>query len=228
MALKQKTFVRQAGARAVLWIDPARVTHHSGSKWPVGKHRLKQLGRVLPPPLVRLLRPWAKGSEPFAIPRAHFGAVEPVTATPRYQRVADFIAHKDAVRHSAWYRDLMADLDRDGIARHKEIAMQDEAAVVDFLEGYVRKLVVSLATEGYRPDAVGFESTAVIDATGGLCKAGSGNHRFNIAKVLGVDRFPLRVVAAHEDWLGRGVARTEEVLARLPQVEAAHRAGGPG
>lgn len=223
MVLKQKTFVAEAGVRAVLWIDPARVEGHSGSKWPVGKHRLKQLGRVLPPPLVRMLRPWAKGSEPFAIPREHFGQIEPVTATVRYERVADFIAHKHAVRKSAWYRDLMADLERDGIARHKEIAMKDEVAVVDFLEGYVRKLVESLATEGYRPDAVGFESTAVIDAEGRLCKAGSGNHRFNIAKVLGVDRFPLRVVAAHEDWLGRGASRTEEVLARLPEVEAAHR-----
>lgn len=223
MALKQKSFIAEAGTRAVLWIDPARVDDHSGSKWPVGKHRLKQLGRVLPPPLVRMLRPWAKGSEPFAIPPEHFGGVEPVTETVRYQRVADFIAHKDEARRSAWYRDLMADLERDGIARHKEIALKDEGEVVAFLEGYVRKLVDSLATEGYRSDAVGFESTAVIDAEGRLCKAGSGNHRFNIAKVLGVRRFPLRVVAAHEDWLGRGVSRTNEVLARLPEVEAAHR-----
>lgn len=223
MGLKQKTFVTEAGARAVLWIDPARVDGHSGTKWPVGKHRLKQLGRVLPAPLVRMLRPWVKRNEPFAIPAAHFGMVEPVVDTPRYLRVADFVRHKDDVTQSAWYRDLMADLAQDSVARHKEIAMRSEAEVVAFLQGYVGKLVNSLATEGYRPDAVGFESTAVIDAEGRLCKAGSGNHRFNIAKVIGVDRFPLRVVAAHEDWLGRGVVQTSAVLSRLAEVEAAHK-----
>lgn len=227
MTLKQKTFIAEAGDRAVLSIDPARVDLHSGTKWPVGKQRLRELGRWLPAPVVRLLRPWIKQAEPFARPRAHFGALEPVEATERYRKVADFIRHRHEVTHSLWYTDLMAELDRNGVSRHKAIEMRSRDEVLDFLHGYVGGLVESLATDGFSPDNGGFESTAVIAADGALCKTGSGNHRFNIAKALGVAPYPLRVVAVHEDWLPEGLSprdlTTEDVLALLPEVEAAHR-----
>lgn len=222
MALKQKDFTLEAGDRAVLWVDPAQVDGHAGTKWPVGKHKLRHWGRVLPKPVIRALRPWAKRNEPFLIPRQHFGPIEPVVETERYLKVEDFIAHKQNVTASAWYAELMADLARDGVARHKEIALRTEQDVLDFLHGYVGRLVTSLATEGFQPEHGGYESTAMIDADGRLCKAGSGNHRFKFAKALGVAPFPLRVVAAHEDWAPE-VRRTDDVLALLPRVEAAHR-----
>lgn len=230
MSLRQKDFTQEAGERAVLWIDPARVDGHTGTKWPVGKMRLRQLSRVLPKPILNLLRPTIKRREPFVIPRACFGRVDPVVETERYLKIIDFIRHKETVTQSAWYQDLTAELARTGTARHKDIAMTSEAEILKFLHGYVGALVDKLAADGFSPEHGGYESTAVIGPDGGLTKAGSGNHRFNIAKALGLTRFPLRIIAVHEDWLPSdlrgGKFTTEGILRHLPAVEAAHRQTG--
>lgn len=224
MALTQNDFLKSAGERAVIWVDPAAVDMTSGSKWPVGKRRLRKLSRFLPGPVVALVRPSVKRREPFVIPRDVFSPPRPIAETPRYHRVADFLRHRTNVTQSAWHRDLLADLAQEGVARHKEVEMRSPAEVDAFFEGYVLPLIESLERDGYRAEveAEGYASTAVIGPAGEIIKTGSGNHRFCIAKALGLARFPLKVVGAHEDWVARelGSAPSPEAilqaLAALP------------
>ncbi|WP_353472240.1 hypothetical protein PVT71_13160 [Salipiger sp. H15] len=224
MPLTQKDFLRDAGERSVIWVDPAAVDMTSGSKWPVGKRRLRKLSRFLPGPVVALVRPSVKRREPFVIPRDVFSPPRPIAETPRYHRVADFLRHRADVAQSAWHRDLLAELAQEGVARHKEVEMRSPAEVDAFFDGYVLPLIDSLERDGYRAEAEGYASTAVIGPAGEIIKTGSGNHRFCIAKVLGLARFPLKVVGAHEDWVARELGAdpsTEAVLHALAALPGA-------
>lgn len=228
--MRQRDFIDSAGDRAVIWVSPARIDRQLGSKWPVGRARLRRLGRVLPKPVVGLLRAPVKRAEPFTIPAEHFARTARISETGRYQRLADLMAHEDDVRASLWYDDLMRELSERGVAFYKTRPLRSEAEIAAFLRDYVLGLIDSLRRNGFESGATGFESTAVIAADGTLCKTGSGNHRFCIASLLGLPRFPLRIVGAHEDWVRAhlGARPTPDaVLAALPEIEARHLAPAP-
>lgn len=224
MKLIQSDFLEHPENLSVIWVNPTVIDSTVGSKWPVGKRRVRKLSRILPAPLVAMIRPAIKRREPFVIPRDVFAAPQPICDTPRYRRVADLLQHRDDVTQSAWYRDLMDELRETGCARHKQIEMRSAAEVMEFFAGYVLPLVDSLEREGFRGDVEGYPSTAVIGPQGEIIKTGSGNHRFCIAKALGLDRFPLKVVGAHEDWASRVLGRApriEDVLAALQALAPA-------
>ena len=200
--MRQKQFLEQAGDEAVIWIRPNRVTKHAGTKWPVGKARIKSWRQKLPKAMVDIMRPWIKAQEPFVIPSAVFGHPRPVEDDQRYGLIADYIEQDGRLEATVWYRDLMQDLSDTGMARHKDIRMTSKTDVIDFFKGYVDPLISSLRRDGYHDPKNGFESSAVLDANGNICKAGSGNHRFCISHILGLPAFPLRIVAIHEDHAG--------------------------
>lgn len=202
---RQKSFTRQIGEDAVVWIRPQSLTAHTGSKWPVAKARLARLQRVAPRALAAALRPALKKREPFVIPARYFPAARPMTETPLYRKIADFIHRPGSVEETLWFEELARALERDGIARHKALEFRSRAEIGDFFAGYVLPLVDSLRRDGFRGEATGFESSAVIDAAGRLTKAGSGNHRFAMAHVLALPRFPLRIVGVHAQWYAREV-----------------------
>lgn len=220
----QKEFLAEAGGQEVIWVDPTRIDRHSGTKWPVAKTRLKKMRRILPVALVNLARPSLKNREPFFIPRDAFGRSKPIEVTAKYRKVEDFIENRDRVAQTLWYRELCDQLKADGRAMHKEIVMTSEDEIVAFLENYVGRLVDSLATEGFLPEHSGYESTAVIGSGGEITKSSSGNHRLSIARALGIDRFPLRIVGVHEDWPParaiRGAYSTDKMIAALKGLEA--------
>lgn len=222
-----KSIRQTLGSRAVVWVDPGKITHHTGTKWPVTKLRLARARRVLPRALTNPLRPLLKSREPFFIPREVFATPTSVEDEHRYGLLSDFIARRDTPEDTEWFRLLLRECRSGGIAHHKSIEMRSETDILDFLRGYAGGLIDSLVRDGFRPEKTGYESTAVITADGALTKAGSGNHRFAICRILGIERFPLRIVGAHEDWYRSNApgARfdTETLLALFQRVEAAHR-----
>ncbi|MHA6347634.1 hypothetical protein [Roseivivax sp. CAU 1761] len=226
MTPRQTDFLRRAGDRAILWIDPRSVARDTGTKWPVMKPRMKR-SDWLPVPLRPLWHRVLKNREPALIPAASFPKGIPLAREPRYLKVADYLRHRDRPEDSAWYRELSDALARRGEARHKTIRMRSEAEIRGFFASYVEPLVASLEAGGFSPDHGGFEAGAVIDAEGRICKAGSGNHRFHICRALGQDRFPLRIFGMHEDWarrrLGTAAEDLDALIATLPAIEAAHR-----
>lgn len=94
--LRQKEFIKAAGDKAVIWVNPRNVKHGIGTKWPVGKGRLRSMQKRMPTFLVNLIRPYVKAQEPFVVPRAYFGTEIPFETDTRYVRVEDFIKKKDA------------------------------------------------------------------------------------------------------------------------------------
>ncbi|MCC1492087.1 hypothetical protein [Cognatishimia sp. F0-27] len=223
--LTQKTFIEEAGDRAVIWVDPSRVVAHAGTKWPVGKAAWRRYRRFLPKPLAVAFRARLRAREPFLIPAAAFGDNHrPIEQDDRYRKIADFVQHRGSPQDSLWFQALAEDLSRDGVALHKTQKMHTEAEIHAFFTGYVEPMIDSLRTEGFKPEFSGYESSAVIGADGRLYKTGSGNHRFNIARVIGLDRFPLMVLGMHEAYFtakhaGRP-ATTDTMLALITEVEA--------
>lgn len=227
MPLAQKQFLNIADDRNVIWIDPATIDYSTGSKWPVGKHKLRQLNRFLPKPIVNLFRSGIKRREPFIIPPEHFGKKTRMVDTGHFRKVDDFIQNKNSIPQSLWHKELVQALQSTGKARHKGIELTNIEQIDQFFQSYVVPLVDGLQSEGYNDPQGGYESSAVIDADGTICKTGSGNHRFCICKSLKLDRFPLRIVGMHADWppvaaLGEDI-EFEDVVKLLKDVEASHR-----
>ncbi len=220
--LTQRSFRRDAGDRAVLWIRPALIDHHFGTKWPVGKARIAQLNRWLPKPIVNAMRPGLKKREPFIIPAAHFAKRTPITQEARYKLLKDFISKGDAIHDTQWHAKLTEELHTQGVARHKDIAMRSTAEIEAFLREYVGGLVTSLRTTGFSRDVSSFESMVVVNADGTLSKTGSGNHRFAIAHILQLERYPVVLAGAHEDWWraqNLGAPQTDRILSCLPALQ---------
>ena len=147
------------------------------------------------------------------------------------------MAHGDDLRASLWFRELSDDLASTGIASYKRRRLRSEAEIIAFLDSYMLGMIdsymlgmiESFRTTGFDVSKSGFEPTAVIDAEGNLMKTGSGNHRFCIAVLLDLPRFPLLIVGAHEDWVRRHIAgplTVEKFAAQRPEIEARHRRPG--
>jgi len=228
--LKQRQFLTDPRFRSVIWVDPTQVRLQLGSKWPVGRERLNRLERFVPGALLGPLRAPIKHAEPFEIPARHFSAAIPVRDTQRYRRIADALDHADALQNSLWFHQMRTQLRDTGAAYYKTRALHSEAEILAFLRDDLLGLVESMRENGFDGSRTGYESTAVIMADGSLCKTGSGNHRFCIAKLIGLDRFPLQVVGAHEAWVKAHLPPSptvEDVLALLPEVEAHNSAPAP-
>jgi hypothetical protein len=205
------------GEQLIVWVDPSSLTHYVVGK-PLTRNRQRWLKKVF----TRL--PSAAGyqrsdsvarrtyeylynrvtrAEPFIIPADHYPTPTSVFTHKKYVKIRDLIDHQHNVKGSSWYRQLVSTLEITGVARHKRHPMQSEQAIVEFLEGYVADLVGSMAREGYRLDKGGDIGKAIIDENGCLQKAGSGDHRFFTARVLGVDRVPLKIDGVHATWAER-------------------------
>jgi hypothetical protein len=60
---------------------------------------------------------------------------------------------------------------------------------------------------GYDVDRAPEAGEVIIDANGRLLKSSSRNHRFAIARIIGLSSIPLEIVGAHEDWPGADRAK---------------------
>jgi len=225
MALTRNSFISHRGDANIVWVNPRSVNTITGSKWPVTGSRVKKLRLYLPHGMVLALRPWLTRSEPFFTPSDAFAVGGPINETEKYKRVANFIACKNDIKASDWFEMLARQLSETGVAHHKSRALRSQADILRFLEGYARDVVDNMANSGFSPRYSGYESTAVINADGSICKSASGNHRFCIASVLGLDRFPLKVIGAHQDWRPDLVeaGTLDDILKALKSVEARHQ-----
>ncbi|RQH01249.1 hypothetical protein EA472_07285 [Natrarchaeobius oligotrophus] len=67
----------------------------------------------------------------------------------------------------------------------------------------IDELYQQIRDDGYRTDD-GLDQVCVnIGRNGDVIFNGNGNHRLFIAKVLGLDEIPVRVLVRHEDWMTR-------------------------
>ena len=226
---------RALGAALVLRIDPRRVTRHVGTNQPLthsARLALNACDGRYPglKPATRPLRKLLYSIEPFRLRQAPFDRAIPIEQEPRYGLLDDFIANRDRVERSLWFRRLRQALDDHGQAAHKSIALRSEAAILEFLNTYARDLVDSLERTGYDASRAPDTATALVDRHGAILKSDVGNHRFAAARILGAGPFPLEILGVHRDWYRRHVGRAGMAGLRtaLRALEAAHRDDGAG
>jgi hypothetical protein len=226
--LTQKRLWNELKEDAVLWIDPATMDFATGTKHPATNALIMRFG-IGSTRLRRLVRRIAQkvGNEPFVLPERLFGPRQLIVEMDKYKKVHDLILHRQQPRESFWYEGLVNQINDVGFARHKEYIMRDVEAVDLFFEHHVLELIQSLETVGYDVEKASDVGTAHIDANGALTKAGSGRHRFFAAKILGVDRFPLKIAGVHEHWFRKVGAAYGDGLEALKygikEVESRHQ-----
>lgn len=221
---------RQLGDATVVWINPQRVQFHCGSNQPYTKalkfalQRVEQALPVLRTPS-RRLNTVLYSLEPFGIRAGLLRDLPRIESIGTYRRIADAIECRDDLARSAWFSEMMAELDRDGVAVHKTQRFRSEAEVRSFFAGYVGGLIDSMGTGGYDASKGEDTGTGVIGPDGTVIKGDAGNHRFCVARILGVPLVPLEILGAHQAWLremriGGDLAR---LAAGIRQVEASNR-----
>jgi hypothetical protein len=118
----------------------------------------------------------------------------------KYAKMKNLTENRDKVENSAWCKELSGQLKSRGYAKYKNLRMRSEAEISTFLNEYALNLVRTMKSSGYDLAKGSEIGTAHIDRDGRLVKAGSATHRFCVARIVGLKRFPLRVVGIHEDW----------------------------
>lgn len=189
------------GDRLVLWINPTTIDCDVGTKWPVSRHMERRTIGRLPQSVTRgLLRPVLHQFEPFVVPSRYYGDPKTIESIEKYRKVEEFIRNGNNIECTLWFRELVDELEHCGVAKHKSLHMYSVDDISAFLKTYVADLVESMRRTGYclakGPDL----GAVIVNRRGKLDKAGSGNHRFYVAKVLGLQRFPVRVTGVHSDW----------------------------
>jgi GTPase SAR1 family protein len=114
-----------------------------------------------------------------------------LTRDLRYIYLKDLINLNGDYKKSMWYKSLILEYNLKGYASYKYKFFSNLGSIEKFFEDYILKLIESLKVEGYKPE-LGL-GTIVIDDRGKILKSGSGNHRFYICKILGIDKIPLRI-----------------------------------
>ena len=218
------------GAATLVWINPRRVQFHCGSNQPYSnkmRQALHRLEHQLPVvrSSTRLLGTVLYSLEPFGIGARLLRQLTPIEENETYLRVADAVACREDLRQSAWYGELMAELKRDGVASHKALRFRSEAEIGAFFASYVGGLIDSMASGGYDAAKAQDTGTGIIGADGSILKSDAGNHRFCVARILGVPLVPLEILGAHQDWMrAMGIkGDLERLEAGLRQVEAQNR-----
>lgn len=200
MTLRRYVEIR-LGDELTLWINPTTIDFDVGTKWPVSRQMESKINGLLPVPLTRgLIRPLLHQLEPFVIPSWCYGLPKPVGTIEKYRRVEDFIQNRRDLKSTIWYRDLVHELEHRGVATHKTLRMYGTDDIYNFFKTYVCELIESMSRTGYCLRKGADLGAVIINRHGTLEKAGSGNHRFYVAKVLGLQRFPVRVTGVHSDW----------------------------
>lgn len=231
--LTRSAVQERLGDQLLVWIDPRAIEHYVWKNVSVlgrADGRLRRAPtswRRLGLALVRSLRGHTDDPS-FVVPHERYRSPVPIEQVAKYRKVADLVAHRDDYVRSAWYGDLVGQLERDGKAQHKLVTMRTLDEVRTFFEGYLLPLVDSMARTGYDPTLAPDLANGMVGADGALHKANKADHRFYVARILGVERVPMRVIAVHERWaqdhdLHVDGTDLDRLVAAVRAVERAHR-----
>jgi hypothetical protein len=229
MILTHRMARAKLGERLTVWVNPQKVRLDVGTKWPVTIHlkeRVRGMRNV--PVLSRSLMRVIEYCDPFVIPPAFYREARSVEGLEKFEKVRDFLDNRMNMHQTLWHRALSKELRDNGVAYHKGIRMDTPRDIDSFFEGYVMPMVHSLAAEGFQMDRGGGVGAVLVGPNGELHKAGSGNHRFYVARVLGLPRFPFHVAGVHQTWFAErvdavGGSRMKALGASLTQVESMHQ-----
>ena len=188
--------------RLIMRINPAKINYFVGTKRP-NKIEINEKNqgynylRILPHKALVKIR---NRADCFLIRSEAYRDAVDISTLPKYLKVKDFIENIKHYEKSIWFNELVTELHAFGFAKHKKILMHDEEGIHEFVNSYLIPLITTMESNGYDLKQNREIGAVLINSDGSLHKAGSANHRFFAARVLGLSSFPVFVSGVHEDW----------------------------
>ena len=218
--LSQRQARRQIGSVLLLRIDPRLI---SGSTARLEKLMTRAFRQRVPLPLpviargVRSLEPHL----PFVVAAKHFPDAKPLDANRSSLLMQDLVLNRADPESSLWWQDRLDELSSEGVTTVKGRSFRDENAVRRHLNEYLLPMIDGLARNGWDDKlAESGPGSASIGPHGELLKAESVNHRFFLARSLGVREFPLLVRSVHHDWWDTNVLKGRRTASRSEAEQA--------
>lgn len=225
--LRARRVHRELGTLLRVEIDPTQVAEAVASELPLVK-RARRRTRNAPDWVASAALAAVRAAHPFALGDRAYPDPVRVEETWWFSDMADLVTSRDAPERSRWYRRQVERLAEQGPFDLKGSPIATVADIDQHLECHLLPLIRSIERDGYRPDLADDTGAALVGPDGTLHKAKGAKHRFAIARLLGVDRVPLRITCVHRQWLRERVDTTTpgRAVAQIPvalgEVEADH------
>jgi len=136
----------------------------------------------------------------IAIKANRFGKVRPISKNEKFNRILNLIENKNNYEQSKWFQLAEIELSLKKEIIHKAFVIKNIDQLNSLFKDYLIPLIDSMEI-GYRAELSKDLGTAIINSDGIILKGPGATHRFYIAKILGLDNFPLKVVGVHVDWI---------------------------
>lgn len=220
----QKEVIRALGQDAILLISPLKISKTVDSKYPVNAG-FQRIFNVFPRFVRKFPKYYLRNTHPFVIPGDKYGEAIEIEENNKYKKIRDFIENMERVEESIWFAELVNQLHINKVAKHKRKLMKNKEEILYFLNNYVFDLIHSMRNFGYISSKAQDYSTVLIGPSGDLHKSGSGNHRFNVARLVGVEKYPVKVMGVHQAFLERNKINIKDLdfitsfRALLTQIE---------
>lgn len=232
MLFTKNSVARKLGPDLILWVDPRKIKYDVGTKWPNTKQRQNQInqwGAMIPlgkRPANFVVNNILRRFDSFLIAPENYRPKRIIEDLSNYPKVKNAVDNRYRIDQSLWYKQLNDDLNSQGYARHKGIKIKNKQELDSFFKNYVLDLIESMETGGYDLDKGAEYGTALIDEHGSLHKAGSGYHRFFVARLVGLKSFPVKIDGVHQVWFEKQVEDKKDFKKlgnSLKMVEANYR-----
>lgn len=205
--LLRKNVYEKLGDDLIVWINPRNIKYYIGKNVPYIDlpNKLFKNFEKLSKKTSAILTAYTS----FAVSKKYYGNKIALERQPKYQVLKNLINCRHDYQKSIWYQDFSLKLNSKGIVKHKKIVITNTHELKNFFENYVLDLVDSMEKHGYilnKSSQIGY---VMIGQDGEIHKSNAGDHRFMIARILGVSKIPLYVKGIHEEFLDKkGIAKS--------------------
>jgi hypothetical protein len=181
----------------LIFIDPVSVTEHCQTSYQItGPIRDSIVNnRLLPSKLSKSLGWRILNLEPFIKPWFGYETLA-LSKVDKYKNVEELIALEGNYKESSWYLSLRQTLIDFGVVRHKGIVINNFIELDSLFETYLLPLIQSIKINGFL-----IKNQQIPEVIVGndlrLLKASRANHRFFIARKLGINRIPVKISGVH-------------------------------
>lgn len=208
--------VTALGDSAVIWIDPQKVRHFAPRQTRTLVNKVSGLTGLDLPGLDRLADrlPEALFFRSFILRDRDCASVRPIARMKHVSLVQDLLDSLPDYRRSRWFQSHLDAIAQGNPTKHKEQPLATESDVCQFFETSLLPMVEGIRRHGYDSARYPVEGRCFIGPEGEIFKGLASRHRFAVALLTGVRRFPLRVSGVHEAWAKRHLGRRFD-LARL-------------
>ena len=117
-----------------------------------------------------------------------------------YHIINDIYQNRDNLENSNTFKDALEKIERNGFYRHKKRIISCEADLANYLDRYLKRLVMSISNEGFKYNEHYSDLPAGgISRHGELMLMHNGMHRLAAAQITRPGTlFPLRISAVHK------------------------------